>query len=81
MAVGKPIISTNIRGSADLVSNEQTGFLVDLDDSENLIKSIIELAENEEMRYEFGHNAKIKIEKYSINNVLKDMENIYSKLL
>ena len=81
MAVGKPIISTNIRGSAELVSNEQTGFLVNLGDNENLVKRIIELAGNEEMRHKFGEKAKINIEKYSIDNVLKEMEKIYSKLL
>lgn len=81
MAVGKPIICTDIRGSADLVSDKQTGFLVKLGDNENLIHKIIKLGEDNKLRQSFGNNAKIKIENYSIENVLIDMENIYRKYL
>ncbi|MGE6513581.1 glycosyltransferase family 4 protein [Lysinibacillus sphaericus] len=81
MAVGKPIICTNIRGSADLVSDKNTGFLVELGDNENLITRIIELGKNEEVRHIFGEHAKMKVQEYSIENVLKVMENIYRKFL
>lgn len=77
MAIGKPIISTNIRGSADLVDDKETGFLIELGDNTQLSLKMIELIDSEELRIKFGKKAINKIQDYSIESVLGKMDEIY----
>lgn len=81
MALKKPIITTNIRGSSDLVVNDETGLLVNLNDNKALVEAIIKLATNENLRSIFGENGGIKIQDYCIDNVLEDMTKIYEEQL
>ncbi|MEK4698531.1 glycosyltransferase family 4 protein [Solibacillus sp. FSL R7-0668] len=81
MAVSKPIICTNIRGSADLVDDKETGVLVDLGNNAKLSNCMIELIGNEELRKKYGEKAKLKIQDYSIESVLRVMGDIYCGIL
>jgi len=81
MAVGKPIICTDIRGSADLVVDRNTGFVIELDNQKMLSDQMIKLILDEELRKEFGENAKVRIQDYSIDQVMRDMKKIYSNIL
>jgi len=81
MACAKPIITTNIRGSKDLVDNGQCGLVVDLGDRERLIKSFITLIEDEQLRVNYGKSGRKKIQDYILPTVLTEMEEIYSRYL
>lgn len=78
MASAKPIITTNVRGSRDLVDNGHGGIVVDLGDHEGLIKSFVTLIQDEQLRFNFGKTGQQKIQHYSLFNVLNEMEAIYS---
>ncbi|OPJ55317.1 glycosyltransferase family 4 protein [Alkalithermobacter paradoxus] len=77
MANGLPVVCSKIRGNSDLIEDGKGGYLVEPRDIEGFAKYIKELIENSRLRSEFGEFNLKKIENYSIENVLKEMENIY----
>ncbi|MGG1676771.1 glycosyltransferase family 4 protein [Neobacillus sp. NRS-1170] len=81
MACAKPIITTNIRGSKDLVENGHCGIVVNLGDHEHLRKSFITLINDEQLRTVYGKNGQQRIQNYSLMNVLSEMEDIYSRYI
>jgi len=46
MAAGKPVIATRVGGTAEVVSDGETGFLVEADDSENMAERLISLLQD-----------------------------------
>ncbi len=77
MANGLPVVCSNIRGDSDLIEDGKGGYLVEPGDVEGFAKYIKELIEDSEIRIELGGFNHKKIENYSIENVLKEMEEIY----
>lgn len=77
MAYGKPVIATNIRGNRDLVEDEKTGYLVDIDDYETTAQKILTLYNNREYIKYFSNNSLENIKKYDLNNVLEKLKQIY----
>ena len=49
MAYGKPVVSTWHKGSEDIVLNGETGFLVEVNNSDELTEKIIELNNNKNL--------------------------------
>jgi glycosyltransferase involved in cell wall biosynthesis len=82
MAVGLPIIASDIRGNSDLITDGENGYLVKLGDSTDLTDKIVKLLKNEGQRKFIGDNNRVKIEeKYSLDIVQKQMKSIYTKIL
>jgi len=77
MANGLPVVCSNIRGNSDLIEDGKGGYLVEPGDVEGFTKYIKGLIEDSRLRSEFGDFNHKKIENYSIENVLKEMEEIY----
>lgn len=80
MAVGLPIIATNVRGNRDLVDDGINGHLVEVDDYKKMAKKILEVYANKQIKSKFGENSLIKIEKYSKEVVNEEYYNIFNKL-
>lgn len=81
MAVGKPVVATNVRGNRDLVEHGRTGFLVELGDVEGLTRALEQLIADPELRTRMGEAARQKIQDYSLDRVLDEMEEIYGRYL
>ena len=77
MASGLPIISTNVGGVADIVTNN--GILVSAKDKVGLVKAMKELASNHKLRYELGCNSLCNSQKYDSQEFIKQYENLYLK--
>jgi glycosyltransferase involved in cell wall biosynthesis len=58
MAMGLPVISTDVGGNADVVIDGETGYLVPVDDEEALAERLGRLIHNPELRTQLGQNAK-----------------------
>lgn len=80
MATGLPLVVTNVRGHRELVSNGENGFIIELDDVEGFANSIEELYKSEELKYEFGKKGIKLVQKYALENVLTEMQEIYELL-
>ncbi len=77
MASGLPVVCSEIRGNTDLIEDGKRGYLVEPSDVEGSAKYIKELIENSRLKSELGGFNLEKIEHYSIENVLCEMEEIY----
>lgn len=73
-----PVIATKNRGHIDIVETNVNGFLVDIDDTYSMQKYIEVLMNNEDICNLFIKNGKEKIEKYKLDNVMKEMEEVYN---
>lgn len=81
MAMKKPIIATNIRGCREEVIHNENGFLVEKGNVVELYARLKQLAENKEMRLQFGNNSrKIVEKKFDDREILNRQLNIYRNI-
>lgn len=81
MACGKVVVATNVRGSRDLVEHESTGIVVGLGDDASLVQSFVTVLQSDRLRLEYGRNGQKKVQNYSLQIVLREMDEIYSRYL
>lgn len=74
MAVGLPIVCSNIRGNVDLIENNINGFLYRNDDIEGFAEGINKLVNNSS---DMSRNNLMKIRKFDIAFVGESMKKIY----
>jgi len=78
MAVGIPIIATNVTGINEIVINGINGILVKSKDSESLANAIIKLIYNKEEREYLALNAKKTVgEKFNLDKIVDEYELLY----
>lgn len=81
MALGKPIVASDVGGIPDLVIHNKNGLLVRPKKSKELADSIQILMENEKKREELGNEGKIIASKYSSDNMVTQIICLYHELL
>lgn len=81
MATGLPLAVTNSRGNRDLVLNNCNGYVVKLGSKEEFASAVEKLYMSPEKRNEFGKKSLELVKKYSLENVLEELKNLYSKYL
>lgn len=79
MASGLPSIVTKIRGNKELIRNGEEGCVIE-QNIDQLSEAIIKLVEDESMRIRFQVNARMRIDRFGIDNVNRRMRGIYSCL-
>ena len=72
MAIGIPVITTNVGGNPELIQNNESGILVEYNNKEQLKNAILELYKNKDLRDKFVKNAKEKIKEFSKEKMLKE---------
>ncbi|RST72544.1 glycosyltransferase family 1 protein [Siminovitchia acidinfaciens] len=81
MACGLPIIAVENRGHRELVYVDKNGWLVG-NNAIEISEKIISLAENGDLRREFGSQSrKIILAKYSLNKILDEKCKIYKRYM
>ena len=81
MAVGRPVVASNVGGIPGLVSQGENGLLVPPGDIEALAKGIESLLSDAAKRKQFGEHGKKKADKYSLDSMLAKIDFLYSRLL
>lgn len=69
MALGLPIVSTNVGGMPYLIENELDGLLVQPNHAEDMCSAVIRLFNNSEKRAQLIENARKKVEKFDWINI------------
>ncbi len=69
MALGLPIVSTNVGGIPYLLTDNETGLLVDPGDVSEMVEKIIQLIENPALAQQLAINARKKIETFDWESV------------
>jgi glycosyltransferase involved in cell wall biosynthesis len=78
MALGKPVVATDVGGVSETVIDGQNGFVVKPKDVNGFAKALLTLAKDKQLRKKMGDNGrKIAFEKYSIRDHIARLENVY----
>ena len=79
---GLPIITTNVGGNPEIIINKKTGIIIEPNNTEQLIRAVLTLAGNRDLRMKYGKNAlKYMEDHFSQNYVFEQMSNMYDSLL
>ena len=82
MECGLPCISFNCpSGPADIINHGIDGYLVDYLNSKQLASRICELIENDNLRKEMGRKAKINVQRYSEDSIMRKWEDLLMELI
>ncbi len=77
-----PVVVSNVGGLPEVVINEKTGIIIDPDNIESSIESIISLVKNKEKRTAMGiEGRKFVIENYTWENTINNYLSIYKNVI
>jgi glycosyltransferase involved in cell wall biosynthesis len=81
MAAGTPVVATRSGAVVETVRDQETGFLVDKNDSHGLGEAILKLLENDALRERMGRAARKRvIEHFDWNRIVPAMHDRYQSL-
>ena len=82
MALGKPVLASNVGGLAEVVTDKETGYLFQANNTSELAAYIIELSESFSKREEMGKNGlKKALEMFDIKQASEKNNRFYKQLL
>ena len=81
MAVGKPIVASNIKGYASVLTNGVEGLLVPPKNAEKLAEALISLMSDESLRQQLGANGWHRATEYSWESVAQRVLDYYVRVL
>lgn len=81
LAIGKPVIGSNMGGIPELVEDNQNGFIYQYDDVDELSNKMKQLFEDQKLVEKFSKKSKqLAKEKYSRDKYYEDIMTIYKKV-
>jgi glycosyltransferase involved in cell wall biosynthesis len=81
-AAGKPIVSTRVGGITDVVLENKTALLSDINDETGFAENLIKLVSDKELRNSFREAGKNHVlVKYGYKRLVEDMRKLYVELL
>lgn len=81
-AIGRPIITTDVPGCRECVTDGYNGRLIPLKTVDPLVNAIEELCENKSLREQMGKNSRVLAEQeFSIESVIEKTFAIYEEIL
>jgi len=81
MAMGKPIVASNIEGYASVISHGADGLLVPPADKDKLAQALISLLNDEALRQEMGAKGRIKALEHSWEHIAQKVFAYYVRVL
>jgi len=81
-SASKPIVTTNVGGIKNIVIENETALIADVNNQEEFISKLRLLVENESLRTAMSQKGyEFAIEKFHYKRLINDMSNLYEKLL
>ena len=77
MIAGLPVVATDSRGQRELISDGENGYVVKIGDVDDLAAKIKNIYLDYRIRERITDGARVTVEPYLFENVLKEMKNIY----
>ena len=82
MSMKKPLIASNIKGNNELIIDGINGYLVDINNHQELTKKIISLSKDTLTQKKFGEAGyKIFLESYTLDTFVSSYEQLYQRLI
>jgi len=82
MACGVPCVAFDCpHGPADIISHSNDGFLVEAENNDALATSIMNLIQNEELRFSMGIKAREHVKRYFPEHVMPQWHELFEQLI
>ncbi len=81
MALGKPMVASNIPGYAGVLTHEREGLLVKPSSAHHLADGLCRLVEDRVLRERMGRQALVTVQSYNWDKVARRIENYYYEVL
>jgi glycosyltransferase involved in cell wall biosynthesis len=81
MALGKPVVASNLAGVREIIVNNRNGIIVEIDSVIELVNAINTLLESTYLREEIGERALLSVEPYTISKICTHLTDLYIKTL
>ncbi len=82
MAMGLPVVTTDVAGAKELVVDKKTGFVLPQGDVDGLADALISLATNGELRSRMGSYGRQRVEsEFTFDARMQKIENLYDSLV
>jgi len=80
-AMGLALITTNMPGCKDVVTDGYNGKLININDEHDLSEKMIYIAENEEELEKYQQNSQEKVKEFDLDLVVKNYHEVYKNLI
>jgi glycosyltransferase involved in cell wall biosynthesis len=82
MAMGKPVIATDVGGNAELIVHGENGYIISPGDADDLAEKIMHLYRDQALRRSMGLASRKRVEQlFTIDIVLENIQNHYRDIL
>jgi len=82
MAMGRPIIATDVGGNAEAVIHNETGLIIPPNDSQSFAEAVLKMYRNPEVRVDMGKKAmKRAEEEFNLDKMVRNHEMLYENML
>jgi glycosyltransferase involved in cell wall biosynthesis len=82
MAMGLPVVSTDVAGTKELVIHDETGFILPQGDVLGLARAIMALIDNDQLRWHMGQAGRRRVvREFSFARRLQRIESLYERIL
>jgi phosphatidylinositol alpha-mannosyltransferase len=81
MACGLPVVASNISGYKEVVEDNKTGLFFKVNDADDLADKMQKVFSNADLRKSLMVNARLGAEKYSWDNITKQVEDYYKEII
>lgn len=80
MAMGIPVVASNVPGLNEVVLNGQTGLLFEKEDSKDLSEKILQLSTDTQLKERIISESQTNLESFSLKNYNQKLDLLYDKL-
>lgn len=81
MALGKPVVASNLEGMKEAIIDGKNGVLVDLNHPDELANAIINLLNDSNLREEIGNQAVSCVKRFSYSEISRRLSDLYMKVI
>ena len=82
MCLGKPIVATRVGGNIEVIDNDNTGVLIDSDDTDALVAAIERLASDNRWSKHLGEQAQRMFNaRFSLHHMVSNYQQLYDSLI
>lgn len=80
MAAGLPVVATRVAGAPDAIVPGETGWLVEIGDTEELARRLLSLAEDPALARRMGQAGLARVDEFSARRMVDDLSRLYDDL-
>lgn len=81
IAMGLPVVATDVTGNRDVIENNKNGLLVPLNDTKAFQSALLKLSRNEKLYSKLSMGAKKTAKQFSWENTSEKFEKLYKNLI